>query len=351
MPEASAEPLQFKDTAALFAKLAGAGSLLVGVSGGPDSIALLGVLAQWAGQNSVKLSSATVDHGLRAGARAEAEQVARFAGELGVSHSILTWSGEKPDVVSQEAARNARYHLLGGHMRALGISHLVTGHTRDDQAETILLRFLRGSGPAGLAGMQAEVERYGIVLARPLLDVAKSRLIATCKARGWTYVADPSNENPRFTRVRLRRLMPELAKEGLSTERLVTFGRRMGRMEQAIEAQVTAVWAKALIGLGDTEVTLRASELTGQPALILERILQKGLVHVAGALCTGKPVTSARHIRLERLESLTDLLQTALHGQVAFRRSLAGCLIGFDGQNLVKIVAAPPRAAKTAPQQ
>lgn len=347
MPEASAEPLRPAETAALFSKLAGVDALLVGVSGGPDSVALLGLLAQWAAQNAVKLSSATVDHDLRDGSRAEAEQVARFAASLGVSHSILTWdshsTGEfkKPAVVSQEAARDARYRLLGAHMRAAGITHLVTGHTLDDQAETILLRFLRGSGPAGLIGMQMRAETNGIVLHRPLLNVAKSRLIATCKERGWTYVADPSNENPRFTRVRLRRLLPELAKEGLSKERLVTLGRRMGRVEKAIEAQVGAVWAKALVGLDETTVTLRPEELAGQPELIVERVLQKGLVHIAGA----------RHIRLERLENLTVLLQTALHNQVAFRRSLAGCLIDFNGQKQLKIVLAPPRAGKTALEQ
>ncbi len=343
MPEASAEPLHFNDTAALFAKFTGCGALLVGVSGGPDSIALLGLLAEWAAQNSVKLTSATVDHDLREGSRTEAEQVARFAGGLGVRHSILTWDGnlfgelEKPLVVSQEAARDARYHLLSAHMRAEGITCLVTGHTLDDQAETILLRFMRGSGPAGLIGMQMRAERNGIVLHRPLLNVAKSRLIATCKERRWTYVADPSNENPRFTRVRLRRLMPELAQEGLSAERLVTLGRRMGQVERVIEAQVGAVWAQALIGRSETAVSLRPEELARQPELIVERVLQKALLHIAGA----------RHIRLERLESLTVLLQSALRKEVAFRRSLAGCLIEFNGQKQLKIVLAPPRAVKT----
>ena len=112
------------------------------------------------------------------------------------SHPRL--DGDKPSAGIQEAAREARYRLLVGHAREEGASHLVTAHTLDDQAETVLMRLSRGSGLAGPRRHAPETDRQGIRHVRPLLDWPKARLLDLCRAQGWPFVVDPSNANERL---------------------------------------------------------------------------------------------------------------------------------------------------------
>src|SRR5689334_16319964 len=147
-----------------------------------------------------KLVAVTIDHGLRPEAKAEAAAVKKLARSLAVAHQTLRWTGPKPRTGIQEAARRARYRLLGGASQKAGGVPVLTAHTRDDQAETVLFRMMRGSGVAGLAGMRAGsllpgFERDKIALFRPLLDVTKARLVATLKAERIAYAEDPSNRD------------------------------------------------------------------------------------------------------------------------------------------------------------
>ena len=190
-----------------------AGPVLLAVSGGPDSSALMQAAAALGGAVQV----ATVDHGLRPGSGAEADAVGRAAARLGLPHATLRWAGSKPGRGLQEAARTARYALLCAHAEAIGAGLVLTGHTRDDQAETVLMRLAAGSGTAGLAGMRAErVLAPGIVLGRPFLHLPKAILTAWCEARGIPYLRDPSNADLRFARGRLRATWPALEREGLT---------------------------------------------------------------------------------------------------------------------------------------
>jgi len=210
----------------LFADLADLPVLVLAVSGGPDSTALLMLAARWrkARKRGPKLVAVTVDHGLRAEARREAFAVKRLARSLGVTHRTLRWSGRKPSAGLQEAARLARYWLLADAARKSSARHVLTAHTLDDQAETVLIRLTRGSGVGGLAAMARVASLPGsggaIVLVRPLLEVRKARLLATLRKAGIAYADDPSNRDPRFTRVRLRDAIPALEREGLKAERL-----------------------------------------------------------------------------------------------------------------------------------
>ena len=122
-----------------------------------------------------------VDHGLRPESKREAQDVAKLARKLGVEHRTLRWTGKKPKTGIQEAARLARYRLLADAARQAGARCVLTAHTLDDQAETLLFRLARGSGVSGLAGMEVTAplpvpDRYGVVLIRPLLHMPKSRL-------------------------------------------------------------------------------------------------------------------------------------------------------------------------------
>ena len=148
----------------------------------------------------------------------------------------MRWTGTKPKTGLQEAARTARYRLLADAARKAGASHILTAHTRDDQAETVLIRMSRGSGVSGLAAMTRIAPLPGdgegrIKLVRPLLDIPKSRLVATLRAAKIPFADDPSNRDPRFTRARLRGLMTELAREGLDARRLSLLARRLKRAD------------------------------------------------------------------------------------------------------------------------
>ena len=145
------------DIEALFAPLGRARTLLIAVSGGPDSTALLLMAAEWARRRGrTRIEAATVDHGLRPESAEEAKAVAALCARLGVAHRILQWKGAKPASRLQERAREARYRLLVDHAKAIGADALLTAHHADDQAETVLFRLLRGSGVAGLRGMELD---------------------------------------------------------------------------------------------------------------------------------------------------------------------------------------------------
>ena len=166
---------------ALLAPLAEERALLLAVSGGPNSLALMLLASRWSLRDKMPIHVATVDHGLRANSREEAIFVAREAEALGFPHRLLVWEGAKPLTRLQERAREARYVLLAGCAAEIDPScAVVTAHHADDQAETILFRLCRGSGVAGLSGMSAVSTLDGLKLLRPLLDTPKTALEAIC---------------------------------------------------------------------------------------------------------------------------------------------------------------------------
>ena len=173
--------------------------------------------------------------------------MALLARKLKMPHRILRWLGKKPAAGLQRAARQARYRLLAEVARKAGATHILTAHTLDDQAETVLIRMSRGSGITGLGAMARLTALPGaadIKLMRPLLGIPKVRLIATLMSAKIPFADDPSNRDPRFTRARLRDLMPQLAREGLDAPRLALLARRLKRADRAIEAATNRAQAE-----------------------------------------------------------------------------------------------------------
>ena len=229
---------------ALLAPLGRAKSLLIAVSGGPDSTALLLMAAEWAKRRGkTRIEAATVDHGLRPEGAEEAKAVAKLCGLLGLEHGP-SMEGRETFERLQKRAREARYRLLVDHAKAIGADALLTAHHADDQAETVLFRLLRGSGVAGLRGMDATTTRDGMLIARPLIGLKKSDLVAFAQARKVSFVDDPSNVDPRFARTRLRALLARLGEEGLDAEALDRLARRAGETEEALAHLTVEVEAR-----------------------------------------------------------------------------------------------------------
>jgi tRNA(Ile)-lysidine synthase len=179
--------------------------LAVAVSGGADSLALTLLADRWARERGGQICALTVDHRLRPESGEEIRRLQGWLSARAIRHEILAWSADKPVTGIQEAARAARYALLDDWCRAHGCLHLLTAHHREDQAETYLLRRRAGSGANGLAGMSAIRELSHCRVVRPLLGVAKERLVMFLDAERQPFVTDPSNSNPAFARSRLRK--------------------------------------------------------------------------------------------------------------------------------------------------
>lgn len=216
--------------------------LAVGCSGGPDSLALALLAAE---AFPGRVHALIVDHGLRASSAAEAAQAKQWLDAQSVPSDILVWTGDKPTSGIQAAAREARYRLLLQGCDRLGAGYLLLAHHLDDQAETFLLALGRGAGLNGLAGMAACRNKNEINLVRPLLQVAKARLVATLKARGQPWIEDPSNDNDRFDRVRLRQQMGALADAGLRPELLAAAAGRLADARDLMQDLRQDIWRQA----------------------------------------------------------------------------------------------------------
>ncbi len=325
----------------LFSDLISAPALVLAVSGGPDSTALMVLAARWRGalKSGPKLIAVTVDHGLRKESKREAAGVARLAKRLSIAHRTLRWTGRKPKAGLPQAARTARYHLLAEAARRAGSTHVLTAHTLDDQAETVLIRLLRGSGLTGLAAMQrisVMTDNGGLSLVRPLLDIPKARLVATLCASKIPFAEDPTNRDPTFTRARLRGLMPQLAGEGLDARRLAVLARRLGRADAALAATTAA--AKDLIMVKSTRdaVAYDGIEYDLTPDEVALRLLGQAI----------SAVGDEGPVELAKLEALKTALDAAKIAGKPFRRSLAGAIVTLiDNSSSGKIVIerAPPR--------
>lgn len=287
------------------------GALGVAVSGGSDSVALLHLLCEWGQAHGRKIYAATVNHNLRAEAQAEAEFVASLCHDLGVPHQILDWKNWDRRGNLQNAAREARKTLLTAWAQNLGLSAVALGHTQDDQAETFLLRLARGSGVDGLSGMQYIIGSDPVWV-RPVLDITRADLRMYLSALSQIWVEDPSNQDEKFDRVKMRNAMPALGELGLTPERLAktALGLQSARMALEQATQDAAYKCCVLSKFGTVAIDLE--KLQSAPQDIQYRVLSHAI----------KWVTSAGYRpRFEALKLIYDLL---LQGK---SQTLAGCYI------------------------
>lgn len=334
-----ATPLTGAEFAAAMQQLGWDGdALALAVSGGPDSMALALCAGAWAPQAGVRLIAFTIDHALRAESAAEATQVQRWLQRLGIEHHILLW--EHPPLISavQQQARQARYDLLAASCRARGIKALALGHQLEDQAETVLLRFAKGSGIDGLSAMRPAGDHGGLALLRPFLGVPKARLIATCTAANQPYVVDPSNAKTAYARGRLRAAADVLAAEGLTPERLADLAERAALASDALDCYANRLLAQAVFWQPAGYAEINLPRLAQEPAEIRLRVLRQVLTQIGGA----QP--PPRHQAVLELDG-------ALQQPHVAQRTLHGCAIrAYDGVcRVLREAAAITDSAPIAP--
>jgi len=214
----------------------------VAVSGGGDSMAVLHMAATWAQQRNVKVFAVTVDHGLRDESADEAAFVSAHASRMLVQHETLGWENWTGKGNLQDAARQARKRLIETWAERNGIECVLTGHTADDQAETVLMRLARGSGVDGLSGIQ---DVSGLWL-RPLLTQSRESLRAYLRNQGVDWIEDPSNDDMRFDRVKARQLLQHTKGLGLTQDRLVATAQRMSEAQEVLDLAVRNLAAEAV---------------------------------------------------------------------------------------------------------
>ncbi|MFX4223656.1 MAG: tRNA lysidine(34) synthetase TilS [Thalassobaculum sp.] len=318
------EPIADHEGAALLDAVLGEDALVaVAVSGGPDSTALLHLTDRWARSRNRRLLVLTVDHGLRAEAAEEASSVAALTRALGHAHRIIPWQGAKPATGLQAAARDARLTLLTSACHAAGAGVLLLAHHREDQAETVLHRIDRDTGPEGLAGMAPESWRDGVRLIRPFLAVSKDRLVATCRAAGLGYADDPSNADPRFSRVQLRRMRADLDAVGLTVDRLTRLAAALGTARQWMEVEVRAWLSAHGVVHGCGTMRFDRAAFVETPETFAAAVL-RGALRIAGG--GGYPPRTA---------ALSELIGWASSSPAGSRRTLGGCLVEIDGDSVV----------------
>jgi tRNA(Ile)-lysidine synthase len=364
MPDDDNSPISAQDAKRLFADWKRAPAIVLAVSGGPDSIALMWLAARWRRglSRGPRLIAVTVDHGLRAEAAREARDVKRLARALDLPHRTLRWTGTKPNTGLPAAARSARYRLLAQAARQNQATHILTAHTRDDQAETLLMRLLRGSGIAGLAAMGRESERDGLLLARPFLNVSKSQLVATLKKAKLDFADDPSNRDTNFTRPRIREVMPVLAAEGGDARSLARLASRMARANQAVEILVDG--AERYLALKDRE----ASDAARHARIFKAKIFEAKIFDAKAFAVLPEEIRLRLLLRaidrfghegpaeLGKVEVLLAALDRAIAetragrrpnrspglGRPRLKHTLAGALVSLVGDR-IRVEPAPPR--------
>jgi tRNA(Ile)-lysidine synthase len=264
----------------------------------------------------------------------------------------VRWSGEKPKSGIPAAARSARYGLLTTIARQSGASHILTAHTRDDQAETLLMRLLRGSGIGGLAAMARDSEREGVRIGRPLLNVSKAQLIATLRKAGIGYADDPTNRDVRFTRPRIREIIEGLSAEGGDTRNLARLASRLARANAAID--VLADGAARFLALKNQTVGSPAAASAGPQNTSFEAAAFAGLPEEIRLRLLLRAIDRAGHegpAELGKAEALLAALDHALQNirkkpgappLPRLKQTLAGAVVSLSGGRIV-IAAAPPR--------
>jgi tRNA(Ile)-lysidine synthase len=248
----------------------------VAVSGGSDSIALLNLVFDWAKSHNKIISAVTVNHNLRDGVEGEIKLVSDFCYKLSIPYSVLSWEGWDKKGNLQAEARRARYRLISDWAILNKIDVVAVGHTKDDVIENFIIRLSRGSGVDGLSQMLSVFKFYDVNYVRPLLDLGRSELREYLNFKKVTWVDDPSNENSKFHRVKVRKMLSNLKGMGVNIDNIADSSKHLRRSREALESY-TEDLAKKCIEFREGDIIFGLDIFLEIPLEVQRRLLIKAL--------------------------------------------------------------------------
>lgn len=250
-------------------------TLGLAVSGGGDSLAMLHLAARL----GLPVQVVTVDHGLRPEAADEAAEVGRLCAGLGLPHEVVRWHWEGAGNL-QDAARRGRRTQMAAWAARVGVTTLALAHTQDDVAETFLMRLARGAGVDGLSSMAERWDEGGVTWIRPLLTVSRAALRAHLRDLGATWVEDPSNDNDRFDRVRMRKAMVGLRDLGLTGARLAEVAGHLAQARVALQRASDQAVGRCVVVQGNA-LRLDVLAMASETAEVQRRVVASVIGHLA----------------------------------------------------------------------
>ncbi len=278
--------------------------VLVAVSGGADSVALLRVLHLLAPELGLQLTAAHLNHGLRPEADRDAAFVRRLAAELDIACHVASRDvhalGRREGLCLEEAGRRARYTFFENLARQRGCRRIALGHHMDDNAEQVLLGLLRGSGPAGLSAM-APVRSGRFV--RPLIDVTRADIHRFLAALGCGYITDRSNLDTRFARNRVRHVLLPLLKSAFNPRVVPALNRTLQIMAEEDDwarRRAERLFGQVAVSVDEAEVVLAAAPLRGLHTAARRRVVRLALERLRGNL---------RRIDFDHVQQVLALLE------------------------------------------
>ena len=289
-------------------------NFIVAVSGGPDSLALAFLSKIYSIKNNLKPLFVIVDHKLRNESTIEAKNVKKFLKKFNINSEILTWVGRKPLKNIQSIARKKRYELLFSSCKKFKISNICLGHHQDDLLENFIIRILRGSGLKGLVSLGKKNKINNINILRPLIDIKKEDLIFVSNYVFNFYVKDPSNENEKFQRIRIRKLLLNLEKEGLDRKKFIRTINNLKYSEEVIQFYVNENLKKNSFFLVNKNKSILNTEFFSQPYEIIFRSLSDLIKKI------GK---NHYPVRGKKLEKLMDEIKQ----KSSLKLTLGGCIL------------------------
>jgi len=287
---------------------------IVAVSGGPDSLALSFLAKIYSIKKSIDIKYFIVDHRLRKNSKLEAKNVQKKLKNFSIKLNILTWKGKKPRKNIQSIAREKRYKLLTDVAKKYEIKNILLGHQLDDLFENFFIRILRGSGLKGLISLDKEVHLNQVNLIRPLIEIDKKDLIYISNYIFGTYVEDPSNEDDKFKRVKIRNFLKQLSLEGFDRKKFFLTIKNLKFANESIEFYFKK----------NLEDNLKI--LTQKNNIILkENFFSQSNEVVFRSLSEVIKIVGKKHyaVRGKKIEKVIDLIRT----KPSFKVTLGGCII------------------------
>jgi tRNA(Ile)-lysidine synthase len=287
---------------------------IVAVSGGPDSLALSFLAKIYSIIKSIDIKYFIVDHRLRNNSKLEAKDVQKKLKNFSIKLNILTWRGKKPIKNIQSIAREKRYKLLIDKAKKYKIKNILLGHQLDDLFENFFIRILRGSGLKGLISLDKEVHLNQVNLIRPLIEIDKKDLIYISNYIFGTYVKDPSNEDDKFKRVKIRNFLKQLSLEGFDRKKFFLTIKNLKFANENIEFYIKKNLEDNLTILTQKNNIILKKNFFSQSYEVLFRSLSE-VIKIVGK----------KHyaVRGKKIEKAIDLMRT----KSSFKVTLGGCII------------------------